>query len=111
MSAESDPPGIVEIMTNHENRLNQLEHRVSLLEGRMPMQKWRRVLWWIHSLVLLLVPIVGAVVAYFVDAPWGRIVVTGALGFLIGRTSMEFFQRVTSGPRLHSSILVDDHRT
>ena len=77
----------------------------------MPMGKWRRVFWWIRALSLLLVPIAGAVVAYFVDAPWGRLVVTGALGFLVGSSGVEFFQRVALGPRPHSSILMDDHRT
>ncbi len=111
MNARTDSPSLSEIIANYESRLNQLEHKVSMLEGRMPLEKWRRVFWWIHALSLILVPIVGAVVAYFVDAPWGRLIVTGALGFLIGRSGMEFFQRIARGPRPHSSILMDDHRT
>ena len=111
MTNDPNTSGIEEIMANHEIRLSQLEHQVSLLEGRMPLGKWRRVVWWIHSLWVLLVPIVGAIVALLVNEPWGRWVVAVALGVVIGRAGMEFLNRVASGPRPHRSILMEDHRT
>ena len=77
----------------------------------MPMSKWRRAFWWYRNLFALSVPIVGGVAAYFVDAPWGTPVVIGAFGFIIGTSTVQFFQRVDLGPRPHKSILMDDHRT
>ena len=110
MTHDTNTPEIVEIVANHETRLHQLEHQVGLLEGRMPVGKWGRVVWWLYSLFLLLVPIIGGAVALFVNEEWGRIVVAAAFGVLVGRTSLEFLHRVASGPVFHRSILLDDHR-
>ena len=80
MTSHPEPLGLTEIIANHENRLNQLEHDVSLLEERMPMEQWRQMFWWIRALWLFLLPTVGAVVTlFFIDEPWARYVIAFCL--------------------------------
>ena len=57
------------LLMSHENRLNQIEHEVGILEGRMPKSKLRRLVGWPYSLLYLLAPIVGAWAAIFGQEP------------------------------------------
>ena len=111
MTSHPEPPGLAEIIANHENRLIQLQYDVSLMQERMPMEKWRRVFWWIRAFWLFLLPIVAVIVAFFFgDEPWGRYVVAALLGNLIAEGGSAFLQKVRRGPRPHTDILVDDSR-
>ena len=107
---DADTPDIATILVTHEDRLNQLEYEVGVLQGRMPKSKLRRVFWWMRSTLLLAVPIVGGVAALFVDDPWKQPIVVAAFGFVIGKTVTDFARFVSQGPRPHRSVLMEDHR-
>ena len=103
-------PGLGALLINHENRLNQIEHEVGILQGRMPKSKARRVFWWACSMFWLAVPIAGGLASLRGEDPWKQPVVFAAFGVLIGKAASSLVTTVARGPRPHKSLLVDDHR-
>ena len=87
------------MVVNHENRLNQLEYKVDVLQGRMPKSKLRQVFWWIYYGSLLAVPIVGGAAALFGNDPWNRLIVVAVFGIFMGKNVTEFARLVSQGPR------------
>ena len=108
--ASNDRLQLSELMVNHEDRLNQLEHQVGILQNRMPKSKTRRVFWLVSSTLWLVAPIIGGLVAFFGEDPWKGPIVTGAFGILIGRAISNFAITISQSPLPHRSLLVDDHR-
>ena len=107
---EQQENALAELLINHENRLNLIEHEMGMLEGRMPKSRLRRLVWWPYTAVLLLTPVVGAWVALFGQEPWKVIVLVIAFFILSGKAYSDFVGRVIQGPRAHRSILMEDHR-
>ena len=103
-------PGPADLLVNHEDRLNQLEYQVGMLQKRPPKSRIRRVFWGIDSALWLVVPIIGGVVSIFGEGPWKDPVVIGAFGYVIGKTVTDFARMLSQGPRPHKSLLIDDHR-
>ena len=108
--AHNEIPGLADLLVNYEDRLNQLEYQVDILQKRPPKSRIRRVFWWIYSVSWLVVPIIGGIASIFGEEPWKDLVVIGAFGCFIGKTITDFALTVSQGPRPHRSMLMDDHR-
>lgn len=108
--ASDDFPGLGALLTNHENRLNQIEYELGTLQGRMPKSKVRRVFWWVCSMLWLAVPVAGGLASLIGEDPWKQPVVFAAFGVLMGKAVSSFVTTVARGPRPHKSLLVDDYR-
>ena len=98
------------VLMNHESRLLLLEHDIGTLQNRMPKSKKRRVFWLSGYLIQLGFPILGAWAALFLDDPWKTALVLGAFGALVSKNLTQFFDTLSSGPRPHRSLFVEDHR-
>ena len=102
------PPTLRELVVNHENRLDQLEHEVGQLQNRMPAGKLRGAFWWGLSTFWLVVPIAGGIAALFGEDPFRTTVVAIAFGLIIGRSTSEFFMTIARRPRPHRSLMAGD---
>ena len=102
--------GIATLLVNYENRLNELEHEVGVLQGRMPKSWKRRVLWFLNSGILIMVPIIGGAATIFGESPWKELIATAAFVFLVSRITAEFHKKVIQGPRVHQRIISKDYR-
>lgn len=103
-------PGLAMLLTNHENRLNQLEYALAKLQGRMPKSTVRQLFWWMSSIFWIAIPIIGGLASLLGEEPWKASVVLVAFGALIGKALSSFASIVAQGPRPHKSLLVEDHR-
>ena len=103
-------PELGDLLANHEDRLNQLEYQVGILQNRPPKSRLRRVFWSMSHALWLIVPIVGGVVSLFGEEPWKDPLVAGAFGCIIGKTVTDFARMVSQGPRPHRSLLLKDNR-
>ena len=101
---------IATLLVNHEDRLNQIEHQVGKLQGRMPMSKIRRLIWWPYTATFLMAPVIGGWVALFGQEPWKDEVVIAAFLILSGKTFSDFIGRSIQGSRPHRSLIMKDHR-
>ena len=106
----NNTPDLPDLLANYENRLNQIEYDVGMLQGRMPKSPWRRVGWWVSSLVMLAVPIGGGYAVLFTDDPWKTMIAISALGWLTGGAITRFVRLASRGARPHRSLLMEDHR-
>ena len=107
---QNETPDPLTLLVNHENRLNLIEYEIGILQNRMPMNPWRRVIWWMVSLLTLAVPIIGGYAVFFVDDPWKTVIAAGAFGSLAGGAVTRFVTLASKGSRPHRSVLVEDHR-
>lgn len=107
---DTQKEALANLLVNHENRLNQIEHEVGILEGRMPKSKLRRLVWWPYTAVFLLAPVVGAWATLFGQEPWKDGVIIFAFLILSGRAYSEFLGRIAKGPRPHRSMIRENHR-
>lgn len=98
------------LATNWEYRISMLDHDVSVLRGTVPKGKIRRVFWLLFNGSLVATPIVGGYAAIYGEDPWKTTVVAGAFGIIVGKTLVEFFTKISQGPRPHRSILLKDQR-
>ena len=103
-------PDQASLAANWEYRISMLEHDVSVLQGRVPKSKIRRAFGLLFNGSLVATPIVGGLAAIYGEDPWKTTVVAGAFGIIVGKTLVEFFNRISQGPRPHRSILLKDHR-
>lgn len=103
-------PGFAMLLTNHENRLNQIEYELAKLQGRMPKSKVRQLFWWVSSMFWIAIPIIGGLASLLGEEPWKEPVVFVAFGALIGKALSNFATIVGQGPRSHKSLLIEDHR-
>ena len=107
---QNDPPNLQSLLVNHEKRLNLIEYDVGKLQDRMPMNKFGQAVWWIVSLWMLAVPIIGGYAVLFMEDPWKTMIAAGAFGLFAGRNVIGFVKSASHGPRPHRSVLVEDHR-
>ena len=105
-----EAPDQASLAANWEYRISLLEHDVSVLQGKVPKGMIRRVFWLLFSGFLIATPIIGGYTAIFGEEPWKTTVVAGAFGIIVGKTVVEFFTRISQGPKPHRSILLQDHR-
>lgn len=103
-------PELGTLLTNHENRLNQVEYELGILQGRMPKSKVRQGFWWLYSIFWVAVPIIGGLATLIGEDPWKESIAFGAFGILIGKTVSGFVMTAAQGPRPHRSLLIDDYR-
>ena len=104
--AKNDLPELGDLLVNHENRLNQLEYQVGILENRMPKSVLRRAVWFLRSMFWLSVPIVAGGASLFSENPW----IAGAFAAIATKAIMDFLMTVSRGHRPHQSLLISDHR-